>query len=157
MTPLHTALLHGQTNTVRYLLAKYPPCVNAVDHVTCFRYFVESLAVIPNLIIQTSWRPHFAETVGWIKPAKRSYMSTKNKWEFLKKSTRVKLGPRPTFADFRLQLCKNRPSLQNLVACYFLKSISVCRSQPQAVFNRAAQVNCPLQKMVKAIDSNLLF
>ncbi|KHN83699.1 putative PPE family protein PPE24 [Toxocara canis] len=32
MTPLHKALLHGQTNTVRYLLAKYPSCVNAADH-----------------------------------------------------------------------------------------------------------------------------
>lgn len=33
MTPLHKALLHGQTNAVRYLLAKYPSCVNAADHV----------------------------------------------------------------------------------------------------------------------------
>ncbi|KAL6727776.1 hypothetical protein Aduo_009624 [Ancylostoma duodenale] len=32
MTPLHKALLHGQTNTVRHLLAKYPQCVNATDH-----------------------------------------------------------------------------------------------------------------------------
>ncbi|CAJ0580803.1 unnamed protein product, partial [Mesorhabditis spiculigera] len=32
MTPLHKALLHGQTNTVRYLLAKYPIAVNATDH-----------------------------------------------------------------------------------------------------------------------------
>jgi ankyrin repeat protein len=32
MTPLHKALLYGQTNTVRYLLAKYPQCVNATDH-----------------------------------------------------------------------------------------------------------------------------
>uniref|UniRef100_A0A0M3HW63 ANK_REP_REGION domain-containing protein n=1 Tax=Ascaris lumbricoides TaxID=6252 RepID=A0A0M3HW63_ASCLU len=32
MTPLHKALLHGQTNAVRYLLAKYPSCVNAADH-----------------------------------------------------------------------------------------------------------------------------
>ncbi|KAK6018141.1 hypothetical protein OSTOST_16286, partial [Ostertagia ostertagi] len=31
MTPLHKALLHGQTNTVRHLLAKYPQCVNATD------------------------------------------------------------------------------------------------------------------------------
>ena len=33
MTPLHKALLYGQTNTVRYLLAKYPHCVNCTDHV----------------------------------------------------------------------------------------------------------------------------
>ncbi|CAD5214744.1 unnamed protein product [Bursaphelenchus okinawaensis] len=32
MTPLHKALLYGQTNTVRYLLAKYPQCVNSTDH-----------------------------------------------------------------------------------------------------------------------------
>ncbi|GMR43020.1 hypothetical protein PMAYCL1PPCAC_13215 [Pristionchus mayeri] len=32
LTPLHKGLLHGQTNTVRYLLAKYPQCVNATDH-----------------------------------------------------------------------------------------------------------------------------
>lgn len=32
MTPLHKALLYGQTNTVRYLLAKYPQCVNATDY-----------------------------------------------------------------------------------------------------------------------------
>ncbi|KAK0420632.1 hypothetical protein QR680_014803 [Steinernema hermaphroditum] len=32
MTPLHKALLHGQTNTVRYLLGKYPSCVNSTDH-----------------------------------------------------------------------------------------------------------------------------
>uniref|UniRef100_A0AC34QFB3 Uncharacterized protein n=1 Tax=Panagrolaimus sp. JU765 TaxID=591449 RepID=A0AC34QFB3_9BILA len=32
MTPLHKALLYGQTNTVRYLLAKYPHCVNCTDH-----------------------------------------------------------------------------------------------------------------------------
>ncbi|CAJ0942117.1 unnamed protein product, partial [Mesorhabditis belari] len=32
MTPLHKALLHGQTNTVRFLLAKYPNAVNAADH-----------------------------------------------------------------------------------------------------------------------------
>uniref|UniRef100_A0A915BIP8 ANK_REP_REGION domain-containing protein n=3 Tax=Parascaris univalens TaxID=6257 RepID=A0A915BIP8_PARUN len=32
MTPLHKALLHGQANAVRYLLAKYPSCVNAPDH-----------------------------------------------------------------------------------------------------------------------------
>ncbi|VIO90375.1 Uncharacterized protein BM_BM11608 [Brugia malayi] len=32
MTPLHIAILHGQTNTVRYLLAKYPSCVNATNH-----------------------------------------------------------------------------------------------------------------------------
>lgn len=35
MTPLHKALLYGQTNTVRYLLAKYSHCVNCTDHV-CF-------------------------------------------------------------------------------------------------------------------------
>lgn len=34
MTPLHKALLYGQTNTVRYLLAKYPHCVNYTDHVS---------------------------------------------------------------------------------------------------------------------------
>lgn len=34
MTPLHKALLYGQTNTVRYLLAKYPHCVNSTDHVS---------------------------------------------------------------------------------------------------------------------------
>ena len=34
MTPLHKALLYGQTNTVRYLLAKYPHCVNCTDHVS---------------------------------------------------------------------------------------------------------------------------
>lgn len=33
MTPLHIAVLHGQTNTVRYLLSKYPSCVNATNHV----------------------------------------------------------------------------------------------------------------------------
>ncbi|PAV76297.1 hypothetical protein WR25_16953 isoform C [Diploscapter pachys] len=33
MTPIHKALLHGQTNTVRYLLGKYPTSVNATDHV----------------------------------------------------------------------------------------------------------------------------
>lgn len=33
MTPLHVAILHGQINTVRYLLAKYPFCVNATNHV----------------------------------------------------------------------------------------------------------------------------
>ncbi|KJH52510.1 ankyrin repeat protein [Dictyocaulus viviparus] len=32
MTPLHKALLHRQTNTVKQLLAKYPQCVNATDH-----------------------------------------------------------------------------------------------------------------------------
>ncbi|KAL3089107.1 hypothetical protein niasHT_023571 [Heterodera trifolii] len=32
MTPLHKALLYGQTNTVRFLLAKYPHCVNEADH-----------------------------------------------------------------------------------------------------------------------------
>ncbi|KAI6235408.1 Ankyrin repeat and Ankyrin repeat-containing domain-containing protein [Aphelenchoides besseyi] len=32
MTPLHKALLYGQTNTVRYLLAKYPHSVNSTDH-----------------------------------------------------------------------------------------------------------------------------
>ncbi|VDN06231.1 unnamed protein product, partial [Thelazia callipaeda] len=32
MTPLHIALIHGQTNTVRYLLAKYPSCVNATNN-----------------------------------------------------------------------------------------------------------------------------
>ncbi|VDD96314.1 unnamed protein product [Enterobius vermicularis] len=32
MTPLHKAILHEQTNVVRYLLAKYPSCVNATDH-----------------------------------------------------------------------------------------------------------------------------
>jgi ankyrin repeat protein len=32
MTPLHKALLYGQTNTVRYLLAKYSHCVNCTDH-----------------------------------------------------------------------------------------------------------------------------
>ncbi|VDK57088.1 unnamed protein product [Anisakis simplex] len=32
MTPLHKALLHGQMNAVRYLLSKYPSCVNAADH-----------------------------------------------------------------------------------------------------------------------------
>ncbi|EFO20957.2 hypothetical protein LOAG_07532 [Loa loa] len=32
MTPLHIAVLHGQTNVVRYLLAKYPSCVNATNH-----------------------------------------------------------------------------------------------------------------------------
>uniref|UniRef100_A0A0R3RJ35 ANK_REP_REGION domain-containing protein n=1 Tax=Elaeophora elaphi TaxID=1147741 RepID=A0A0R3RJ35_9BILA len=32
MTPLHIAVLHGQTNTVRYLLTKYPFCVNAINH-----------------------------------------------------------------------------------------------------------------------------
>uniref|UniRef100_A0A914CE44 Uncharacterized protein n=1 Tax=Acrobeloides nanus TaxID=290746 RepID=A0A914CE44_9BILA len=32
MTPLHKALIYGQTNTVRYLLAKYPHCVNCTDH-----------------------------------------------------------------------------------------------------------------------------
>uniref|UniRef100_A0A914GVW4 Uncharacterized protein n=1 Tax=Globodera rostochiensis TaxID=31243 RepID=A0A914GVW4_GLORO len=32
MTPLHKALLYGQTNTVRFLLAKYPHCVNETDH-----------------------------------------------------------------------------------------------------------------------------
>ncbi|TKR64477.1 hypothetical protein L596_025002 [Steinernema carpocapsae] len=32
MTPLHKSLLHGQTNTVRYLLTKYPSCVNSTDH-----------------------------------------------------------------------------------------------------------------------------
>ncbi|KAH7727798.1 Protein F34D10.6 b [Aphelenchoides avenae] len=32
MTPLHKALLYGQTNTVRYLLVKYPQCVNCTDH-----------------------------------------------------------------------------------------------------------------------------
>ncbi|VDM69661.1 unnamed protein product, partial [Strongylus vulgaris] len=37
MTPLHKALLHGQTNTVRHLLAKYPQCVNATDHVSFTR------------------------------------------------------------------------------------------------------------------------
>uniref|UniRef100_A0A158P855 ANK_REP_REGION domain-containing protein n=1 Tax=Angiostrongylus cantonensis TaxID=6313 RepID=A0A158P855_ANGCA len=34
MTPLHKALVHGQTITVKYLLAKYPQCVNATDHVS---------------------------------------------------------------------------------------------------------------------------
>uniref|UniRef100_A0A915PJ46 Uncharacterized protein n=1 Tax=Setaria digitata TaxID=48799 RepID=A0A915PJ46_9BILA len=32
MTPLHKAVLHGQTNAVRYLLAKYPSCINATNH-----------------------------------------------------------------------------------------------------------------------------
>ncbi|CAI5445216.1 unnamed protein product [Caenorhabditis angaria] len=32
MTPIHKALLHGQTNTVRFLLGRYPSCVNATDH-----------------------------------------------------------------------------------------------------------------------------
>ncbi|KIH58596.1 ankyrin repeat protein [Ancylostoma duodenale] len=40
MTPLHKALLHGQTNTVRHLLAKYPQCVNATDHVCAHTYNV---------------------------------------------------------------------------------------------------------------------
>ncbi|VDO89963.1 unnamed protein product [Heligmosomoides polygyrus] len=42
MTPLHKALLHGQTNTVRHLLAKYPQCVNATDHVGPFCIFIYS-------------------------------------------------------------------------------------------------------------------
>uniref|UniRef100_A0A1I8BXT1 ANK_REP_REGION domain-containing protein n=1 Tax=Meloidogyne hapla TaxID=6305 RepID=A0A1I8BXT1_MELHA len=32
MTPLHKALLYGQTITVRFLLTKYPHCVNEPDH-----------------------------------------------------------------------------------------------------------------------------
>uniref|UniRef100_A0AC35TST0 ANK_REP_REGION domain-containing protein n=1 Tax=Rhabditophanes sp. KR3021 TaxID=114890 RepID=A0AC35TST0_9BILA len=32
MSVLHKALLHGQTNTVRYLLGKYPQIVNLTDH-----------------------------------------------------------------------------------------------------------------------------
>ncbi|MCP9259005.1 Ankyrin repeat protein [Dirofilaria immitis] len=32
MTPLHIAVLHGQTNIVRHLLAKYPYSVNATNH-----------------------------------------------------------------------------------------------------------------------------
>ncbi|KAF1761479.1 hypothetical protein GCK72_009735 [Caenorhabditis remanei] len=32
MTPIHKALLHGQTNTVRFLLGRFPSCVNATDH-----------------------------------------------------------------------------------------------------------------------------
>ncbi|UMM24050.1 hypothetical protein L5515_004469 [Caenorhabditis briggsae] len=32
MTPIHKALLHGQTNTVRFLLTRFPSCVNATDH-----------------------------------------------------------------------------------------------------------------------------
>lgn len=39
MTPLHKALLYGQTNTVRYLLAKYPHCVNCTDHVNFFQIY----------------------------------------------------------------------------------------------------------------------
>uniref|UniRef100_A0A1I7T976 ANK_REP_REGION domain-containing protein n=1 Tax=Caenorhabditis tropicalis TaxID=1561998 RepID=A0A1I7T976_9PELO len=33
MTPLHKALLHGQTNTVRFLLQRFSSCVNSTDHV----------------------------------------------------------------------------------------------------------------------------
>ncbi|CAK5079463.1 unnamed protein product [Meloidogyne enterolobii] len=32
MTPLHKALLYGQTITVRFMLTKYPNCVNDPDH-----------------------------------------------------------------------------------------------------------------------------
>lgn len=41
MTPLHKALLYGQTNTVRYLLAKYPHCVNCTDHVIFFKQNIQ--------------------------------------------------------------------------------------------------------------------
>lgn len=33
MTPLHKALLYGQTNTLRYLLSKYSQFVNCTDRV----------------------------------------------------------------------------------------------------------------------------
>uniref|UniRef100_A0A0K0F5M1 ANK_REP_REGION domain-containing protein n=1 Tax=Strongyloides venezuelensis TaxID=75913 RepID=A0A0K0F5M1_STRVS len=40
MSVLHKALLHGQTNTVRYLLSKYPQIVNLTDYCgrTCLHY-----------------------------------------------------------------------------------------------------------------------
>ncbi|CAB3403422.1 unnamed protein product [Caenorhabditis bovis] len=41
MTPIHKALLHGQTNTVRFLLGRYPNCVNATDHKSGGDAFIE--------------------------------------------------------------------------------------------------------------------
>uniref|UniRef100_A0A1I7T977 ANK_REP_REGION domain-containing protein n=1 Tax=Caenorhabditis tropicalis TaxID=1561998 RepID=A0A1I7T977_9PELO len=41
MTPLHKALLHGQTNTVRFLLQRFSSCVNSTDHVRVRPYKCE--------------------------------------------------------------------------------------------------------------------
>lgn len=53
LTPLHKAVLHGQTNTVRYLLARYPNIVNASDHVnTSYFTFCRAIRTV------FSWAGH---------------------------------------------------------------------------------------------------
>uniref|UniRef100_A0A183BUL8 ANK_REP_REGION domain-containing protein n=1 Tax=Globodera pallida TaxID=36090 RepID=A0A183BUL8_GLOPA len=52
MTPLHKALLYGQTNTVRFMLAKYPHSVNETDHVNIQQWLREgNLAKLDQLVL----------------------------------------------------------------------------------------------------------
>uniref|UniRef100_A0A1I8EQN0 ANK_REP_REGION domain-containing protein n=1 Tax=Wuchereria bancrofti TaxID=6293 RepID=A0A1I8EQN0_WUCBA len=64
MTPLHIAILHGQTNTVRCLLTKYPSCVNATNHAgrTALHYaFVNQANEVMVKILQKAGADAFIE------------------------------------------------------------------------------------------------
>ncbi|VBB34297.1 unnamed protein product, partial [Acanthocheilonema viteae] len=64
MTPLHIAILHGQTNVVRYLLSKYPSCVNATNHTgrTALHYaFASQASQVMVKLLQKAGADNFIE------------------------------------------------------------------------------------------------